>query len=144
MRAVQPLRYARSFALRQAVLHIARPGNQTRVILLAVGLGTFFILGVRTLQANLLRDFAIQAGPDAPDMFLIDIQPDQRDRLAAFLDAANGDGAARQDHPGAARPRRRRPRPRDGSRQLRGGAGPRRCRASTPSPIDRSSRRTRS
>ena len=91
VRAVQPLRHAKSFALRQAVLHIARPGNQTRVILLAVGLGAFFILGVRTLQANLLRDFAIQAGPDAPDMFLIDIQQDQRDRLAAFLDASNGD-----------------------------------------------------
>jgi putative ABC transport system permease protein len=94
VRAVQPLRYARSFALRQAVLHIARPGNQTRVILLAVGLGTFFILGVRTLQANLLRDFAIQAGENAPDMFLIDIQPDQRDRLASFVDAANGQGPA--------------------------------------------------
>jgi putative ABC transport system permease protein len=91
VRAVQPLRYSRYFALRQAVLHIARPGNQTRVILLAVGLGSFFILGVRTLQANLLRDFAIQAGADAPDMFLIDIQPDQRDELATFLDAANDD-----------------------------------------------------
>ena len=90
VRAVQPLRHARSFALRQAVLHIARPGNQTRVILLAVGLGTFFVLGVRSLQANLLRDFAVQAGPDAPDMFLIDIQSDQRDRLAAFLDESNG------------------------------------------------------
>src|SRR6185369_8009486 len=87
IRAVQPLRYARSFALRQAVLHVARPGNQTRVILLAVGLGAFFILGVRTLQANLLRDFALQVAPDAPDMFLIDIQPDQHDPLAAFLDA---------------------------------------------------------
>jgi putative ABC transport system permease protein len=94
VRAVQPLRYSRSFALRQAVLHIARPGNQTRVILLAVGLGTFFILGVRTLQANLLRDFAIQAGENAPDMFLIDIQPDQRDRVAAFVDAANGPAPA--------------------------------------------------
>jgi putative ABC transport system permease protein len=91
VRAVQPLRHAKSFALRQAVLHIARPGNQTRVILLAVGLGAFFILGVRTLQANLLRDFAIQAGPDAPDMFLIDIQQDQRERLAAFVDAENGE-----------------------------------------------------
>jgi predicted lysophospholipase L1 biosynthesis ABC-type transport system permease subunit len=48
------------------VLHIARPANQTRVILLAVGLGTFFILGVRTLQANLLQDFAVQVGDDAP------------------------------------------------------------------------------
>ncbi|MBI4265198.1 MAG: FtsX-like permease family protein [Acidobacteria bacterium] len=90
VRAVQPLRHARSFALRQAVLHIVRPGNQTRVILLAVGLGTFFVLGVRSLQANLLRDFAVQAGPDAPDLFLIDIQQDQRDRIAAFLDDANG------------------------------------------------------
>ena len=90
VRAVQPLRYSPSFALRQAVLHIARPGNQTRVILLAVGLGTFFILGVRTLQANLLEDFSVQVGEDAPDMFLIDIQPDQKDSLAAFLDEQNG------------------------------------------------------
>ena len=94
VRAVQPLRHSRSFALRQAVLHIARPGNQTRVILLAVGLGAFFILGVRGLQANLLRDFAVQVGPDAPDMFLIDIQSDQRERLAAFLDEENGAAAA--------------------------------------------------
>ena len=94
VRAVQPLRHARSFALRQAVLHIARPGNQTRVILLAVGLGAFFILGVRSLQANLLQDFAIQAGPEAPDMFLIDVQSDQRQRLAALVDASNGDAPA--------------------------------------------------
>jgi len=90
VRAVQPLRHSRSFALRQAVLHVARPGNQTRVILLAVGLGTFFILGVRTLQANLLQDFAVQVGEDAPDMFLIDIQADQRAGLVSFIDRENG------------------------------------------------------
>ena len=90
VRVVQPLRYARSFALRQAVLRVVRPGNQTRVILLAVGLGTFFILGVRTLQANLLRDFELQIGETAPDMFLIDIQEDQRDSVARFIDQENG------------------------------------------------------
>jgi len=89
--AVQPLRFPRSFALRQAVLHVVRPGNQTRVILLAVGLGSFFILGVRSLQADLLRDFAVQIGPTAPDMFLIDIQPAQRAALSAYLDSQNGD-----------------------------------------------------
>ena len=94
VRAVQPLRYARSFALRQAVLHIARPGNQTRVILLAVGLGTFFILGVRTLQANLLRDFSVQMGEDTPDMFLMDIQPNQRAGVTALIDRENGETAA--------------------------------------------------
>ena len=90
VRAVQPLRYSRSFALRQAVLHVIRPGNQTRVILLAVGLGTFFILGVRALQANLLEDFQLQVGETAPDMFLIDIQDDQRESLTAFIDQENG------------------------------------------------------
>jgi putative ABC transport system permease protein len=89
--AVQPLRFSRSFALRQAVLHVVRPGNQTRVILLAVGLGSFFILGVRSLQADLLRDFAVQIGPSAPDMFMVDIQPAQREALSAYLDGQNGD-----------------------------------------------------
>ncbi len=89
--ALQPLRLARSFALRQAVRHMVRPGNQTRVILLAVGLGAFFILGVRALQVNLLRGFAVQAGPDAPDMFLVDIQADQQAGVTAFVDQANGD-----------------------------------------------------
>jgi putative ABC transport system permease protein len=94
VRAVQPLRHARSFALRQAVLRVARPGNQTRIILLAVGLGTFFILGVRGLQANLLRDFSLQVGEDAPDMFLMDIQQAQREGVTALVDRENGaDGA---------------------------------------------------
>ena len=90
IRLVQPLRHSPSFALRQAVLHVVRPGNQTRVILLAVGLGTFFVLGVRGLQANLLRDFAVQLGEDAPDMFLMDIQQNQRDGLVEIVDRDNG------------------------------------------------------
>ena len=94
IRAVQPLRFSRSFALRQAVLHVARPGNQTRIILLAVGLGTFFILGVRALQANLLQDFSVQVGDDAPDMFLMDIQSGQRDGLTALIDRENGSETA--------------------------------------------------
>lgn len=91
IRAVQPLRYTRSFAIRQAVLHLSRPGSQTSVILLAVGLGTFFILGVRALQSNLVEDFSIQMGEDAPDFFMLDVQTDQRDALAAYVDRANGD-----------------------------------------------------
>ena len=94
IRAVQPLRHARSFALRHAVLHVARPGNQTRVILLAVGLGTFFVLGVRGLQANLLNNFSLTLGEDAADMFLLDIQEAQRDGVTALMDAQNGEAPA--------------------------------------------------
>jgi putative ABC transport system permease protein len=90
---VAPLSNARSFPLRHAVLHLSRPGNQTRVILLAVGLGAFFIVGVRSLQASLLEEFSLQAATDAADMFLLDIQPSQVDGMRAFLnDPANGAG----------------------------------------------------
>ena len=50
----RPLAATPYFPLRHAVVSLRRPGNQTRVILLAVGLGSFFVLGVRALQANLL------------------------------------------------------------------------------------------
>src|SRR5207247_9934451 len=61
VRSIAPLANAPSFPLRHAVLHISRPGNQTRVILLAVGLGAFFIVGVRSLQANLLKEFSVES-----------------------------------------------------------------------------------
>jgi putative ABC transport system permease protein len=91
---VAPLASSRSFPLRHAVLHLSRPGNQTRVILLAVGLGAFFIVGVRSLQATLLSEFSIQASQDSPDMFLLDIQRSQVDGVRAFLsDPAHVSGA---------------------------------------------------
>jgi putative ABC transport system permease protein len=91
---VAPLSNTPSFPLRHAVLHLSRPGNQTRVILLAVGLGAFFIVGVRSLQASLLAEFSIQVGADAADMFLLDVQRGQADGMRAFLsDPANGAGS---------------------------------------------------
>jgi putative ABC transport system permease protein len=85
VRAVSPLANAPSFPLRHAVLHLSRPGNQTRVILLAVGLGAFFIVGVRALQGSLLKEFSTEMSADAPDMFLMDVQRGQVDGVKAFL-----------------------------------------------------------
>jgi len=77
VRAIRPLGASRSVALRHAVLRLSRPGNQTRAVLLAVGLGAFFIVGVRSLQANLLDQFSVTLDANAADMFLIDVQPGQ-------------------------------------------------------------------
>src|SRR5205823_206872 len=63
------------------------PANQTRVILLAVGLGSFFVIGVRSLQANLLKEFSLELSSGGADMFLIEILPNQVDRVRTFLDA---------------------------------------------------------
>jgi putative ABC transport system permease protein len=86
VRAVRPLALAPWFPLRHAVIGLRRPGNQTRVILLAVGLGSFFVLGIRALESNLLAEFSVEEQRGAPDMFLIDIQEDQLLPLRAFLD----------------------------------------------------------
>jgi putative ABC transport system permease protein len=88
VRAVRPLAAAPYFPLRHAVVSLRRPGNQTRVILLAVGLGTFFVLGVRALQANLLAQFSMQLQQGGADMFLIDIQQDQVDGVRGFFKTA--------------------------------------------------------
>lgn len=87
VRAARPLAHARWFPLRHAVLSLSRPGNQTRVILLSVGLGCFFVLGVRTLQQNLVSESVIGVRQGGADLFLIDIQPDQADGIKAMVDA---------------------------------------------------------
>ena len=90
LRAITPLARAKSFALRHAVLQLSRPGSQMRIVLLAVGLGSFFIIGVRSLQQNLVDQFAVRMMADSPDMFLLDIQRDQvpavEQAIAAHLD----------------------------------------------------------
>ena len=85
VRALAPLARSRRFPLRHAVLHLSRPGNQTRVILLAVGLGAFFIVGVRSLQSSLLEEFSMEFDAEAPDMFLMDVQRDQAEAMRSFL-----------------------------------------------------------
>jgi putative ABC transport system permease protein len=85
VRLTRPLRHTRSFVVRHAVLNLDRPGNQTRTVLLAVGLGCFFIVGVRAIERNLLDQLDISVGENSPDMFLIDIQQDQTAALQTFL-----------------------------------------------------------
>jgi putative ABC transport system permease protein len=92
VRALAPLARSKRFALRHAVVSLGRPGNQTRVILMAVGLGCFFVLGVRAIQMNLLAAFSVSgSGRTPPDLVLIDIQSDQ---LAGVRAIAAAEGAA--------------------------------------------------
>ena len=93
IRAIAPLSRARTFALRHAVLQLRRPGSQMRIVLLAVGLGSFFIIGVRSLQQNLIAQFAVNINPESPDMFLLDIQQDQVEKVRAAMRAHLEPGA---------------------------------------------------
>jgi putative ABC transport system permease protein len=95
VRAVRPLANVSWFPLRHAVKGFGRPGHQTRVILLAVGLGSFFILGIRLIEGSLLHEFRIALRPDSPDMFFLDIQRDQEAPIRQFLSAIGSDPSPR-------------------------------------------------
>ncbi len=93
VRGVRPLASAPWFPLRHAVLSLRRPGNQTRVILLAVGLGSFFVLGVRALQSNLISEVLVGVDRGGADMFVIDIQRDQAAGVEALIRERQDPGA---------------------------------------------------
>ncbi|MGI8787001.1 MAG: ABC transporter permease [Pyrinomonadaceae bacterium] len=80
-----------SFAVAQAVNSLYRPGNQTRIILLAVGLGAFVVLAVQSLQANLVREFDFTRNQKLPSLFFIDIQKSQIDALKQIVEARSGE-----------------------------------------------------
>ena len=86
VRLTHPLTRSRIFAVRHAVISLSRPGNQTRVVLMSVGLGCFFVLGVRAVQANLLSQINRQVGENSPDFVLIDIQSDQVEGLKKIVE----------------------------------------------------------
>lgn len=79
------------FFVRQAINSLYRPGNQTRVILLAVGLGVFVILAVQSLQTNLLRVFDLSRNESFPSLFFVDIQRSQIESFTALLKEKTGE-----------------------------------------------------
>jgi putative ABC transport system permease protein len=90
IKLLRHVRHVPSFGLRHGINSLYRPGNQSRIILLSVGLGVFFVLSVRLLQAGLANEFNIDLGGGLPDMYLIDIQKDQRDAISSLVAKETG------------------------------------------------------
>ena len=87
---VRRLRSVGSFALRQAVNSLHRPGNQTRVVVMAVGLGAFLVVGIQAVQRNLLAEFDLTQRGGLPNMYLLDVQKDQVEGVREVLAEAGG------------------------------------------------------
>ncbi len=80
-----------SFSVRQAVNSLYRPGNQTRIILLAVGLGAFVVITVQIMQTNLVREFDFSRNRRLPSLIFVDIQKSQIAELARVLQERTGE-----------------------------------------------------
>lgn len=90
---VRRVGHLRSFPLKQAINSLHRPGNQTRVIVMVVGLGVFLVISIQSVQANLVREFSAALEGNLPNMFLIDVQTDQAEPLAQMVEQQTGERA---------------------------------------------------
>lgn len=91
VRFLRGVRRVNYFPLRQAINSLYRPGNQTRVIVMAVGLGAFLVIAIQALEANLAREFDLERRQNVPNMFLIDVQKDQADGVADLVQHTTGE-----------------------------------------------------
>jgi putative ABC transport system permease protein len=64
-------------ALRHGLANLYRPGNQSSAVLAALGTGVMLILAVFLMQSAVVREMHSAAAPDTPNMFLVDISPDE-------------------------------------------------------------------
>ncbi len=75
----------RRYHLRQGIANLHRPGNQTRSVFVAVGMG-FVLLGtILVIQTSLQSTVAIEEREELPNLFLIDVQPEQRAGADALI-----------------------------------------------------------
>lgn len=73
-----------SYPARQGIANLYRPGNQTRVVVLALGFGVFLLAVVYLMQSNLLRPLRVDAGSQG-NLLLFDVQQDQAAGVAEIL-----------------------------------------------------------
>ncbi|WP_091609029.1 ABC transporter permease [Maribacter dokdonensis] len=67
-----------SFAARQSLLNLYRPNNQTGVLILAIGIGTFLISTLYFTKDFLLAKTTFEASAESPNLILFDVQTEQR------------------------------------------------------------------
>ncbi len=96
MRLARLGRFAASPALRLGLANLYRPGAASPVILLSLGLGLSTLATVALIAANLRREITAEMPAHAPSLFFIDIQPDQRARFHAIIQAELPSGAVEE------------------------------------------------
>lgn len=70
-----------SFTARQSLLNLFRPNNQTVVLVVAIGLGTFLISTLYFAKDILLAKTDLAQGEETANIIVLDVQPDQTDAV---------------------------------------------------------------
>lgn len=79
------IRRTTSYTLTQSIANLQRPNNQTTVMMLAVGFGTFLITLMALVQGSLVSQLQLSDADDRANTILFDIQKDQVSGVGAVL-----------------------------------------------------------
>ena len=73
------------YVWRQGLANLYRPHNQTAILMLALGLGTFLITTLYVVQHALLAQVAMAGSNDRPNFVLVDVQTDQIEGVSKLV-----------------------------------------------------------
>jgi len=74
-----------SYLWRQGVANLYRPNNQTVVLMLSIGLGTFLMTTLYFVHNVLVQEVTLLGSGQRPNLVLFDIQTDQREDLRRLI-----------------------------------------------------------
>jgi putative ABC transport system permease protein len=77
------------FASRQSLLNLFRPQNQTLILILAIGVGTFLISTLYFTKDVLLAQASVENNAETPNIILLDVQAAQQEEVAATITENN-------------------------------------------------------
>ena len=72
-------------ALRHGLANLYRPGNQSSAVLAALGAGVMLILAVYLMQSAIVREMHNDVSADTPNIFLVDIAPEELSGVQSLL-----------------------------------------------------------
>ena len=73
------------YVWRQGLANLYRPNNQTLVLMLALGLGTFLILTLFLAERTLLSQIQVAGGEGQPNTVFFDVQQDQLEGVTGLV-----------------------------------------------------------
>lgn len=74
-----------TFIFRHAMSNLFRPNNQTRVLMVTIGLGAFIISTLNIIQYSLLNQVEFTGNANQSNTILFDIQPNQKEGVVKLM-----------------------------------------------------------
>jgi putative ABC transport system permease protein len=78
-----------SFIFRHALSNLFRPNNQTRMLMVTIGLGAFIISVLNIIQGSLLNQVEFKGNKNQSNTILFDIQPNQKEGVVKLIKEYN-------------------------------------------------------